>query len=64
MNLSLSIAISDAHSKAAGIFPADLARILCSANQTDWEVIQWIEPPECEKFLEDLKKLGESLIIY
>ena len=64
LNLSLNKAITDAHSKAAGIFPADLARILCSVSQNDWEAIKWIEPPDCEKFLYDLRKIGESLIIF
>jgi predicted nucleotidyltransferase component of viral defense system len=63
MNLSLHKAITDAHSKAAGIFPADIARILCSANQNDWKTIKWIDPPDCKIFLEDLRKIGESLII-
>lgn len=61
--LSLAAAITDAHSKAAGIFPADLARVLCSATKSDWEVIRWIEPPACEEFLSGLERLGESLII-
>ncbi len=35
MNLSLDAAITGAQSKAAGIFPADLARILNSASRQD-----------------------------
>jgi len=63
MGISIINAITDAKSKAAGIFPPDLARVLCSASQSDWEVIQWIEPPDREEFVSDLYKLGESLII-
>lgn len=63
MGLSLTTAITDAHSKAAGIFPADLARVLCSATKADWEAVLWIEPPEVEKYLMDIQKLGDSLII-
>lgn len=63
MGLSLSTAITDAHSKAAGIFPPDLARILCSAVKADWETVRWIEPPPLEPYLKELQKLGDSLII-
>lgn len=63
MGYSLVSAITDAHSKAAGIFPADLARVLCTATKSDWEAIRWIEAPRADKFLDDLKKLGEGLII-
>jgi hypothetical protein len=63
MGLSLTNAIEGAQSKAAGIFPADLARLLCSATREDWEVIRWIEAPQPEQFVADLQKLGESLIL-
>lgn len=63
MGLLLPAAITDAHSKAAGIFPPDLARILCSATKSDWEVVRWIEPPLLESYLKDLHELGDSLII-
>lgn len=36
LGLSLNEAIGNARSKAAGIFPADLARILSSADAYDW----------------------------
>src|SRR3990172_2830198 len=61
--LPLSAAITDAHSKAAGIFPPDLARILCSAAKEDWEVVRWAEPPPLETYLKELQRLGDSLII-
>ena len=63
MGLSLSAVITDAHSKAAGIFPPDLARILCSAAKADWEAVRWAEPPPLETYLKELQKLGDSLII-
>jgi predicted nucleotidyltransferase component of viral defense system len=63
LNLSLQQAITDAESKAAGIFPADLARVLLSAAKSDWEVINWIDAPEAEDFVDDLYRLGEDLII-
>ena len=63
MGLSLNGAITDAHSKAAGIFPADLARVLCSATTADWEMVRWIDPPDSEAYLQDLHRLGDSLIL-
>lgn len=63
MGLSLNEAITDAHSKAAGIFPADLARVLCSATMADWEAVRWIEPPDVERYLQDLHRLGDDLIM-
>jgi hypothetical protein len=45
MGLSINAAIEGAQSKAAGIFPVDLARVLCSTTQADWELVRWIEPP-------------------
>jgi hypothetical protein len=63
MNLSLQDAITNAQSKAAGVFPADLARVLCSANQDDWEVIRWINAPPVDVFLSQLNELGEKLLL-
>jgi len=63
MGLSLEEAITGADSKAAGIFHADLARVLCSATEDDWRLIRWISPPEKETFLADLRHLGEGLIL-
>jgi hypothetical protein len=63
MGLSLDKALSNAHSKAAGIFPADLARILCSVTQSDWELIRWHTVPDSKQFISDLCKLGEVLVL-
>ena len=63
MDLSLFDAIENAHSKAAGIFPADLARVLCSVTQSDWQVIHWISPPDADEFILNLRNLGETLIL-
>jgi len=62
-SLSIDEAIENAHSKAAGIFPADLARVLCSVTEFDWKLIRWIEPPQVEKFTSELYALGESLLL-
>ena len=61
--LSLTEAITGAQSKAAGVFPADLARLLCSATHADWEAIRWINPPEAAVFLAQLNELGERLLL-
>lgn len=63
LGLSLSGAIEGAQGKAAGIFPADVARLLCSASRTDWERIRWIEAPNASSYVEDLHSLGESLLL-
>jgi len=63
MGLSLSEGIQGARGKAAGVFPADLARILCSATRADWELVRWISAPEPERYQADLHALGESLLL-
>jgi hypothetical protein len=62
MNLSLSDAITNAESKAAGIFPPDLARVFLTTNEDDWKVIRWINKPEVNEFIADMHILGENLI--
>jgi Nucleotidyl transferase AbiEii toxin, Type IV TA system len=61
--LSLEEAISGAQGKAAGVFPADLARLLCSATKADWEAVRWIQSPQVDKYLIDLNALGEKLLL-
>jgi hypothetical protein len=63
MGLSLSTALEDASSKAAGIFPAEVARRLCMATHDDWRLVRWIEAPDRDQFLSDLLHLGEGLIL-
>ncbi len=63
MSLQLRPAIDVAHSKAAGIYPPDLARLLCSATEKDWRLVQWIDPPDLTLYLNDLRTLGEALIL-
>ena len=62
-NLSLQAAITDAQSNAAGIFPADLGRVLCSVQKADWESVRWIKAPPAETFISQLNQLGESLLL-
>jgi hypothetical protein len=63
LGLSLRAALSGAQSKSSGIYPADLARRLFEATQTDWEAVRWIEPPPCETFLAELQALGAKLLL-
>jgi len=62
-NLSLQDAITNAQSKAAGIFPADLARVLCSVQHADWEAVRWNNAPPVDVFLSQLNELGEKLLL-
>ena len=61
--LSIHDAIVNAQGKAAGVFPADLGRALCSVTKEDWETIRWINRPSLDNFLSQLNKLGESLLL-
>ena len=63
MGLSLTQAIEGAQGKAAGIFPVDLARVLCSAIRSDWELVRWIQAPNPDQYLNQLVELGKSLIL-
>lgn len=62
MGLSLKEAISNAESKAAGIFPADLARLLCTVTEADWRLVRWVNAPPVEAYLSALNSLGEALL--
>lgn len=61
--LSLKEAINGAQGKAIGIFPADLARVLCSVEQADWQAVRWINAPSVDKFLSQVNQLGEELLL-
>lgn len=61
--LSLSAALDNAQSKAAGVFAPDLARALHRVTVADWQLIRWIAPPPATQFVADVRKLAESLII-
>ncbi len=61
--LSLQDAITNAESKAAGVFPADLGRLLCSAAESDWMAIRWIDAPPAAVFVSQLYELGEQLLL-
>jgi hypothetical protein len=63
LGLSLPTALEGAGSKAAGIFPAEVARRLCSATRDDWRLVRWADAPDPEQFISDLLRLGEDLIL-
>jgi hypothetical protein len=63
MGLSMKEAITNAESKAAGVFPADLARLLCTATEADWATVRWVHPPPVRGYLSDLNALGEKLLL-
>jgi hypothetical protein len=63
LGLPLATAIEGAGSKAAGIFPADVARRLCVVTRDDWKLVRWIEPPDSERYVSELVRLGEKLIL-
>jgi hypothetical protein len=63
LGLSLSTALEGAGSKAAGIFPAEVARRLCTATRDDWKLVRWIEAPDPDQFVSELLRLGEGLIL-
>jgi hypothetical protein len=61
--LSLEKALTDADSKAAGIFPADVARRLCTVTPEDWELVRWDQGPDPEQFVSGLVELGQRLLL-
>jgi Nucleotidyl transferase AbiEii toxin, Type IV TA system len=63
LGLSIHEALEGARGKAAGLFPADVARLVLTASEDDWQVIRWYEGPTTDQFLADLRELGESLLL-
>ena len=62
--LRLADALVGASSKAAGVFAADVARVLLGATAEDWRLVRWIPPaPAPEEFVGDLRALGEDLLL-
>jgi hypothetical protein len=63
MNLSCQAALDAAQSKAAGLFPADVARALLTVTEDDWALVRWSEAPARDRFLADLREIGERLLL-
>ncbi len=63
LGLSCEAAIEGAQSKAAGLFPADLARVLLTVTKDDWQLVRWRDAPDSDRFIGDLNALGERLLL-
>jgi len=63
MNLSCAAALEGAHSKAAGLFPADVARALLTVTVDDWKLVRWSDAPDAARFIADLTAVGERLLL-
>jgi nucleotidyltransferase AbiEii toxin of type IV toxin-antitoxin system len=63
LGLSCEAALESAQSKAAGLFPADIARVLLGAAEDDWRLVRWQEAPPASEFIGDLRALGERLLL-
>jgi len=63
LGLSCEAALEGAQSKAAGLFPADVARALLSVTEEDWRLVRWHEAPESNRFLADLRSIAERLLL-
>ena len=63
LSLSCEAALEGAQSKAAGLFPADVARVLLSVTKDDWQLVRWRDAPESNRFIGDLTALGERLLL-
>jgi len=63
LGLSCEAALENAQSKAAGLFPADVARVLLSVTKNDWQLVRWRDAPESDRFIGDLTALGERLLL-
>ena len=63
MNLSCESALEAAQSKAAGLFPADVARALLTVTNDDWQLVRWSDVPDRGRFIADLNAIGERLLL-
>ena len=63
LGLSCEVALEGAQSKAAGLFPADVARVLLSVTKDDWQLVRWRDAPGSDRFIGDLGALGERLLL-
>ena len=62
LGLSIEASISGAQTKAAGVFPPDVARGLLSVSRPDWALVRWVSAPEFETYVHDLRRIGEGLL--
>jgi hypothetical protein len=63
LGLRIESALEGTQSKAAGLFPPDVARALLSAERSDWELVRWTIPPDAGQYVADLHRLGDGLLV-
>jgi len=63
MGMPIGAALDNADSKAAGLFPPDLARRLLGTTIDDWRLVRWIDAPVPTAYLADLRRVGEELLL-
>jgi len=56
-------ALDAARRKGATVFPIDLARVLAGAGRAEWELVTWVSGPTPDRYLEDLRRLAEELLL-
>jgi hypothetical protein len=61
-NLPLNNLLTQPQSRAAGVFPPELARVLYAAGKPEWERVRWILRPPQEVYLNELTRLAERLL--
>jgi Nucleotidyl transferase AbiEii toxin, Type IV TA system len=63
LGLSIDDALVGAQSKAAGLFAPDVARVLVQSSVDDWRLVRWIDAPDADRYVEELHRLGEGLLL-
>lgn len=62
LGLSIESSITGAQSKAAGVFPPDVARCMLSVTRADWELVRWVAPPDFAGYRSEITRIGETLL--
>ena len=63
LGLPIEDALAGAQSKAAGLFAPDIARVLLGVGPDDWRLVNWIDAPDRDGYLAELRALGERLLL-
>ncbi len=59
----LDLILANSASRAAGVFPPDVSRVLCSASKDDWKLVNWTNPPNFDAYIAQLNQIGENLLL-
>jgi len=46
-----------------GVTAASRAYLLLGATRSDWELVRWIDAPDVDRYLGDLRALGGGLVL-